>query len=39
MDKIYVVKDGKIVESGNHLDLIERNGYYKKMIEAQELII
>lgn len=30
MDKIYVVKDGKIVESGNHLDLIERNGYYKK---------
>lgn len=39
MDKIYVVKDGKIVESGNHLELIERNGYYKKMIEAQELII
>lgn len=33
-DKIIVMKDGKIEESGNHHDLILKNGYYKKLLDA-----
>jgi ATP-binding cassette subfamily C protein CydD len=33
-DKIIVMKDGKIEESGNHNDLILKNGYYKKLLDA-----
>ncbi|MFZ2324885.1 MAG: thiol reductant ABC exporter subunit CydD [Ignavibacteriaceae bacterium] len=33
-NNIIVMKDGKIVETGNHKELIEKNNYYKKLIEA-----
>ena len=34
-DKIIVMDNGKIVESGNHDDLIKNNGYYSKLIKLQ----
>lgn len=30
-DKIYVLKDGKIKETGNHMQLLEQNGLYSEM--------
>ena len=30
-DVIYVLKDGKIAESGTHEELTEKNGIYKHM--------
>jgi len=33
-DKIYVMKDGTVVESGNHSRLIGKNGIYKKFYES-----
>ena len=34
-DMIYFMKDGKIVEEGNHRELFDKNGYYKKLIQNQ----
>jgi len=34
-DKIIVLDRGKIVETGNHDDLIKNNGYYSKLIKLQ----
>ncbi len=34
-DEIYVLKDGEIVESGNHNSLYELNGYYTKLCTMQ----
>lgn len=34
-DTILVVDDGKIIESGNHSELLEKNGAYKKLYELQ----
>lgn len=34
-DQILVMSDGKIVESGSHAILLERDGLYASMIEAQ----
>ena len=34
-DKIVVMKSGNIVEIGSHNDLINTNGYYKKLYESQ----
>jgi len=34
-DMIYVLKEGEIVESGNHYDLLKLNGEYKKFYEMQ----
>jgi ATP-binding cassette subfamily B protein len=31
VNKILVIKDAQIVEAGNHKELIEKNGLYKKM--------
>jgi ABC-type multidrug transport system fused ATPase/permease subunit len=36
-DKIFFIKDGKITERGNHQDLLDKNGDYKKFIELQDL--
>jgi len=37
-DKIYVMKNGEIVESGTHLELLELNGYYKTLADKGTLI-
>ena len=35
VDKIVVIDSGKIKEIGNHKDLIQSNGFYKKLYEMQ----
>ena len=37
-DLIIVLKNGKIVERGNHQELIAANGYYKSLCEIQQVI-
>jgi len=34
-DRIIFLKNGEIIESGSHADLMEENGEYKKMFDAQ----
>ena len=34
-DEILVIHDGEIIERGNHDDLIEKNGTYKKLYDLQ----
>ena len=34
-DKILVMKDGYIIESGNHNELLEKNGFYKDLYYSQ----
>lgn len=34
-DVILVMRDGKIVEQGNHEELLAANGFYKKLFDAQ----
>jgi len=34
-DRIYVIDKGEIVEEGNHIQLLERGGLYKKLYEIQ----
>jgi subfamily B ATP-binding cassette protein MsbA len=34
-DEIYVLKDGQIVESGQHASLYAQGGYYTKLCDAQ----
>jgi len=36
-DEIIVLQKGNIVERGNHESLIAQNGYYRKLIEMQEV--
>ncbi|MEL0009587.1 MAG: ABC transporter ATP-binding protein, partial [Flammeovirgaceae bacterium] len=35
VDKIVVIDSGEIKEIGNHKDLLQRNGFYKKLYEMQ----
>ena len=35
VDQIIFVKDGQIVEVGNHLELVKNNGFYQKMYEME----
>ncbi|KAI6184692.1 P-GlycoProtein related [Aphelenchoides bicaudatus] len=37
VDKILVFEAGKLVEQGNHQELMELNGLYKQMVIAQEI--
>ncbi|NTV77656.1 MAG: ABC transporter ATP-binding protein [Clostridiales bacterium] len=34
-DMILVMKDGDIIESGNHLELLEKNGFYAELYNSQ----
>ena len=34
-DEILVIDNGHIIESGTHLQLIDRNGYYRKLFDTQ----
>lgn len=34
-DEIIVMEEGKIIEKGNHISLIAKNGLYKKLVELQ----
>lgn len=34
-DRIFVLKDGSLVESGNHRELLEKGGVYSQMWESQ----
>lgn len=36
-DEIYVLYEGEIVECGQHDELIEKNGYYKRLYDMQQL--
>ncbi len=36
-DEIIVLQKGHIVERGNHEELLSQNGYYKKLIDMQEV--
>jgi ATP-binding cassette, subfamily B, bacterial MsbA len=36
-DEIIVLQKGKIVEQGNHEELLAQNGFYKKLVEMQEV--
>lgn len=36
-DLILVLKDGQIIERGNHQDLLKENGWYAEMWRRQEL--
>ncbi|MEO7924089.1 MAG: ABC transporter ATP-binding protein [Chitinophagaceae bacterium] len=36
-DEIIVLQKGKIVERGNHEELLTQNGFYKKLVEMQEV--
>ncbi len=35
-DRIYVLEQGKLAESGSHLELVENNGLYAKLFATQE---
>ena len=34
-DLILVMRDGKIIEQGNHGELLEQNGFYRHLYESQ----
>lgn len=34
---IYVMEQGKVIEEGKHIDLINNNGYYAEMVKLQSL--
>lgn len=36
-DEIIVLQKGKIVERGTHTELINRNGFYRKLVDMQEV--
>jgi len=37
-DKIYVMKNGEIVEEGTHLELLGQKGYYKVLADKGTLV-
>ena len=37
-DEIVVIENGQIVERGNHANLIQQNGIYKKLTDLQAFL-
>lgn len=37
-DKIVVIESGKIIEIGSHVELIEKQGLYKRLIDMQQFV-
>lgn len=35
VDRIMVLRKGKLIEEGNHFELLEQDGYYRKLYELQ----
>jgi ABC-type multidrug transport system fused ATPase/permease subunit len=35
-DKLVVLRDGRLVQTGTHSELMAQNGYYKELMAAQE---
>jgi ATP-binding cassette subfamily B protein len=35
-DRIIILKDGRILEEGNHEELVARGGYYAELVQLQE---
>ncbi len=35
VDRIMVMRKGKLIEKGNHFELLEQDGYYRKLYELQ----
>lgn len=36
VDRIYVLKDGKINDQGTHAELVQREGFFKTMWDKQQ---
>jgi subfamily B ATP-binding cassette protein MsbA len=36
-DEIIVLQKGRIVERGNHESLLSQNGFYKRLVDMQEV--
>jgi len=36
-DEIIVLQQGSIVERGTHEELVSQNGFYKKLVDMQEI--
>jgi len=36
-DRIVVIEEGRVIEEGTHLELLERNGVYAELAKVQEL--
>ena len=36
-DRIYVLHEGKVMEVGNHEELIRKGGIYHKLVEMQQV--
>jgi ABC-type transport system involved in Fe-S cluster assembly fused permease/ATPase subunit len=37
-DEIHVVKNGEIIEKGNHEELMKQNGEYRKIFDMQYFV-
>ncbi|MDO4672885.1 MAG: hypothetical protein Q4A76_08220 [Porphyromonadaceae bacterium] len=37
-DKIYVLENGKVIEEGNHIELLKNNKVYRKMFVQEDTI-
>jgi len=39
VDVIFVIGDGKVVETGNHASLLRKRGIYYQMVSSSQLIL
>jgi ABC-type multidrug transport system fused ATPase/permease subunit len=37
-DQIVMMRDGKIVEQGSHMELLKKKGYYYELFTSQQLL-